>query len=123
MASIMCLHLKYRLWISEMNADINVLRIFNDYLGLLEQNNHDGPADNCINTYKQRFAELRQELDELRHNMHIIKMKLAALSKQGNVEIDIKEVIGHKACKKRYKAFREKFSEIKKEFSKLEEVE
>ena len=32
MASIMTLHLEYRLWIAEMNADINVLRIFDDYL-------------------------------------------------------------------------------------------
>ncbi len=30
--SIMSLHLGYRLWIAEMNFDINVLRIFNDYL-------------------------------------------------------------------------------------------
>ena len=119
----MRLHLKYRLWIAEMNADTSVLRIFNDYLGWLEQKDNTREIDNCINTYKQQFAELRKELDELRHEMHIVKMKLAALSKQGNAEVDIKELVGFKACKERYKTFRKKFSETKKEFTKLEEVE
>ena len=31
----MSLHLKYRLWIAELNFDINVLRIFGDYLAEL----------------------------------------------------------------------------------------
>ena len=124
MASIMRLHLKYRLWIAEMNADISVLRIFNDYLGWLKQNKHTRQVENCIDSYLQRFAELRKELDELRHEMHIVKMKLAALSKNGSTESDdIKEVIAHKDCKERYKAFRKKFLETKKEFTKLEEVE
>ncbi len=30
--SISNLHLRYRLWIAEMNFDINVLRIFSDHL-------------------------------------------------------------------------------------------
>ena len=30
--SAMSLHLQYRLWIAELNFDINVLRIFGDYL-------------------------------------------------------------------------------------------
>lgn len=119
----MRLHLKYRLWIAEMNADINVLRIFNDYLGWLKQQNNIKEIERCINSYQQQFAELRKELDELRHEMHIVKMKLAALSKNGTTEsANIKEVIGHKACKERYKAFRKNFLETKKEFTKLEEV-
>lgn len=119
----MRLHLKYRLWIAEMNANTSVLRIFNDYLGWLKQNKNTRPVENCIDSYLQRFADLRKELDELRHEMHIAKMKLAALSKNGSTESNnIKEVISHKACKERYKTFRKKFAETKKEFTKLEEV-
>ena len=33
--TIMTLHLRYRLWIAEMNFDINVLRIFEDYIKVL----------------------------------------------------------------------------------------
>ena len=35
--SVMSLHLQYRLWIAELNFDINVLRIFGDYLARIEK--------------------------------------------------------------------------------------
>jgi hypothetical protein len=119
MASIMRLHLKYRLWIAEMNADINVLRIFNEYLLWLKTYNKD--AAELAKGYEQSFSELRKELDELRHEMHLTKMKLAALSKNESLDIEaVKKDINHLASKERYEAFREKFTAMKKEFKKLE---
>jgi hypothetical protein len=117
MASIMRLHLQYRLWIAEMNADINVLRIFDDYVMLLEEKQNDADTMQQINNYKERFLDLRNELDKLRHEMHLTKMKLAALSKNSDEPADdLEKDVRHKECKERYKSFRKKFSEIKKEF-------
>jgi len=115
MNSVMRLHLQYRLWIAEMNADINVLRIFNDYISLLETKKNNAKAIKEINNYKEKFLNLRTDLDEFRHEMHLIKMKLAAFSqKPDEATGDIKNSIHHKACKERYKAFRKKFSKTKK---------
>ena len=121
MASVMRLHLKYRLWIAEMNADINVLRIFNDYVLWLKSNGNSKDVEERIKLYEKNFSELRKELDDLRHEMHITKMKLAALSKDENADIEaVKQDINYLAGKERYEAFREKFTAIKKEFKKLE---
>ncbi|MFT4154173.1 hypothetical protein [Parafilimonas sp.] len=120
MASVMHLHLKYRLWIAEMNADINVLRIFNDYAHWLKTYSSNKDVEERLRLYEQHFSELRKDLDVLRHEMHITKMKLAALSKKEDISLqEVKDDIKHQACKERYEAFREKFAAIKKEFKKL----
>lgn len=48
MPSVNSLHLQYRLWIAELNEDINALRIFNDYLAevsLKQNNKYAGPVE------------------------------------------------------------------------------
>ncbi len=121
MASVMNLHLKYRLWIAEMNADINVLRILNDYLHWFKSQPNSKNIENEIDTYEEHLLNLRKELDALRHEMHITKMKLAVLSKDKQAGMhDVKDIIKHKACKEHYKVFRKKFAVIKKDFKKLE---
>jgi TolA-binding protein len=121
MASIMTLHLEYRLWIAAMNADINVLRIFDDYLKELMENNNSDKAVKDIELYKEQFSELRKEIDELRHEMHLNKMKLAATAKTQNVSIkDIEKSIQHKEITARYNAFRKNFDKTKKEFQQFE---
>jgi predicted nucleic acid-binding Zn-ribbon protein len=121
MASVMRLHLQYRLWIANMNADINVLRICNDYLDWLKDNNSDSKVEKQIDHYKKEFSVLREELDDLRHELHLVKMKLGAVGKEKKVpEENIEELIKHTTCKNHYKSFRKKFSEIKKEFKKFE---
>jgi chromosome segregation ATPase len=121
MASVMRLHLKYRLWIAEMNSDINVRRIFNDYVLWLKTHNHSKDVEERIKLHEKNFSELRKELDELRHEMHITKMKLAALSKDESLDMEaVRQDINHVANRERYEAFREKFTAMKKEFKKLE---
>jgi predicted nucleic acid-binding Zn-ribbon protein len=121
MASVMRLHLQYRLWIAEMNADINDLRIFDDYIVWIEEKSKSAITINRINNYKKQFSSLRKELDELRHEMHIVKMKLAAISKKENSPPEnIEQLINHKVFKERYKVFKKKFSQIRKEFKKIE---
>jgi hypothetical protein len=121
MASIMTLHLEYRLWIADLNSDINVLRILDDYLNELTAKNNNDNTIKSIENYKQQFATLRKEIDELRHEMHLNKMKLAATAKTQNVPIkDIEKNVGHKEITERYNAFRKNFDKTKKEFQQFE---
>jgi uncharacterized coiled-coil DUF342 family protein len=115
--SIMHLHLRYRLWIAEMNADINVLRIFNDYLLELDAKKKVPEVMKGIDRFKKQFISLRKELNELSHEMHLIKMKLAAAARE-HKPLTKKKSSGdnHKGLKKSYTAFRKTFNKVKKEF-------
>ena len=75
MASIMGLHLQYRLWIAELNADINALRIFDDYLAEIALKNNTDNVVNHIKDYKEQFLSLRSKIDDLKHEMHINKTR------------------------------------------------
>jgi seryl-tRNA synthetase len=113
----MNLHLEYRLWIADMNADINVLRIFDDYLKELMQKKNSDSILKGIESYKKQFSDLRKEIDELRHEMHLNKMNLAASGKTQNESAEnIEEAIHHQEVKERYNAFRKTFDKTKKEF-------
>jgi len=122
MASVTSFHLQYRLWIAELNSDINILRIFDDYLADIATSNKTEDALKYINNCKQQFAALRKNIDELRHDMHINKMELAANAKKLDVSIKmIEKNIKHKEVKERYKVFRKTFDRTKKDFQKFED--
>jgi hypothetical protein len=121
MASIMGLHLQYRLWIAEMNADINVLRIFDDYLADITLKNNTGDVLKRIKEYKAQFLSLRNNIDDLRHEMHMNKMHLAAMAKRPRSSVkNIARTIKHREVKNRYKLFRKTFDKTKREFQKFE---
>ncbi len=120
MLSVNSLHLQYRLWISELNEDINVLRIFTDYLAEVsnkQNNKYAAPVD----ALKKKFAQIRNELDELKHEMHLQKMKLGAIAKADESNINnVKETIQHEVAELRYENFKKQFNTLKKEVTELE---
>ncbi len=120
--SILNLHLRYRLWIAELNFDITVLRIFDDYLSELQSKKINVPdVINGIIEYKRIFIDLRKEIDELRHDMHLNKMKLAAATRDNKPLKDkISSLENHNTIKSHYASYRKKFSQFKKEFGQFE---
>ena len=120
--SAMKLHLRYRLYIAEMNLDINVLRIFDDYVKEMEVKKKDPEVNKGVRLFQKKFVDFRTEIDELRHEMHLQKMKLAALDRD-NKTLDKKtyKADNHQDLKKRYKAYRESFDKLKKKFRLFEE--
>ena len=107
--STLGLHLRYRTWIAEMNADITILRIFDDYLEGLP------PAKKtAVDGFKKEFDNFRKEMEELKHEMHLLKMKLAANAREEK-DIDKKLYVedNHAALQIRYTAFRKSFSKMK----------
>jgi len=113
--SNMGLHFRYRLWIAEMNADITVLRIFDDYVVELTTKKNEPAVKNGIDDFQQHFISLRNEIDELKHEMHLNKMALAASSREPNkIQNKSSSRSTHIALKKRYTAFRKTFNQVKK---------
>jgi len=117
----MNLHLRYRLWIAEMNFDINVLRIFHEYLGELGAKKGIAEVQKGIEQFEARFAALRKEIDDLKNEMHLVKMTLAAYAREKKA-MDEKtyQSENHIPIKKRYTAFREEFEKAKEEFGEFE---
>ena len=72
--SIMALHLRYRLWIAEMNFDINVMRILEDYITELTPKSSAPEIKKGIERFDGDLVTFRKEVDDLRHEMHILKM-------------------------------------------------
>lgn len=121
--SAMGLHLRLRLWIAEMNSDINVLRIFSDYLVELHAKKNIAEVTRGIEHFKQQFIILRNEIDELRHDMQLSKMHVAAAAR-GNKSHAATPKTGspdnQHTLQKRYTAFKKAFNKVKKEFGMFE---
>ncbi|HEY6974685.1 MAG TPA: hypothetical protein VH396_00260 [Chitinophagaceae bacterium] len=115
--SIMGLHLRYRLRIAEMNADITILRIFDDYLKELSSTKDKPGIKDKIDDFQKQFTGFRKEIDEVRDRMHILKMKLASYAREKK-PLDYKtyKADNYEGLKKRYSDFRKSFENVKKEF-------
>lgn len=104
--SRMGLHLMYRLWIAELNHDINLLRIFDDYLLEAKTKSVEAGITEKIDAFKKSFADLRTEIDELRHSMHLVKMKLASEARQQEVFPELsQDPEEHPVIQKKYQTF------------------
>ncbi len=119
--SIMGLHLRYRLWIAEMNSDITIIRIFDDYISELNSKKQKPAVQKSIEGFEKQFADFRKEIDELKHEMHLLKMKLAANAKAGEmIDQNSYQSDNHEGLKKRYEDFRKLFDKMKKDFGDFE---
>ncbi|MBL7740644.1 MAG: hypothetical protein JNK14_15610 [Chitinophagaceae bacterium] len=117
--SAMGLHLRLRLWIAELNSDISILRIFSDYLVELHAKKNIAEVTKGIDHFKQQFVILRNEIDELRHDMQLSKMHVASAAR-GNKTHAATHKTGstdnQHSLQKRYTVFKKAFNKVKKEF-------
>ena len=116
--SIMGRHLRYRLWIAALNHDIDSIRIFDDYLGETQYKKSGTDTASRVEHFKKQFTIQRKEIDDLRHTMHLLKMKLASEAKEGNaLTQQAMEVEQYFELEKRYQSFRKSFYQFTEEFS------
>ncbi|MEO5997555.1 MAG: hypothetical protein ABIN89_12535 [Chitinophagaceae bacterium] len=119
--SIMRMHLGCRIWIAEMNFDLNVLRIFDDYLKELSNKKSETEIKIGIEHFEKEFVDIRKEIDELRHEMHLLKMKLGAYARENKILSDKNaDTSIYTVIEKRYVNFRKAFSKNKNEFTAFE---
>ena len=116
-SSVMKLHLNYRLLIAEMNADISILRILEDYTKEMPAKTSEADVKQKMDYFKNKFTLLRKEIDDQRNEMHVNKMKLFALTKCKK-EVDRKSLRAdnHSAIFKRFELYKKVFTKTKKEF-------
>ncbi|HEY2647591.1 MAG TPA: hypothetical protein VGI38_00280 [Puia sp.] len=119
--SLMSLHLKYRLVIAELNFDINVLRIFGDYLTELRTKRKEPEVRAKSDHFEKEFYALRTEIDDIRHEMQLVKMKLGAFSRETQpFDFKIFNKESHSPLRKRLLAYKNRFKKINKEFEEFE---
>jgi len=119
--SAMNLHLRYRLWIAGLNFDINVLRIFGDYLTELRVKRKEVEVRVKSDYFEQQFKGLRIEIDELRHELQLGKMKLGAFSRDTKpFDFTIFNKENQAPIKKRLSVYKATFKKINEEFSGFE---
>lgn len=119
--SLMSLHLKYRLLIAELNFDINVLRIFGDYLTELRTKRKEAEVKTKSDYFEKQFLGLRTEIDEIRHEMQLGKMKLGAFSREAKpFDYKLYNKENHSPITKRLSAYKAHFKILKKEFGEFE---
>ena len=119
--SVMSLHLKYRLVIAELNFDINVLRIFGDCLTELRTKRKESEVKSKSDYFEKEFYALRMEIDDIRHEMQMVKMNLGAFSRETK-PFDYKKFNKENRypLKKRLLAYKKSFKKIYKEFEEFE---
>ncbi|HVZ24478.1 MAG TPA: hypothetical protein VG842_00385 [Sediminibacterium sp.] len=107
------LHLQYRVWIAELNHDINILRIFDDCIAETKQQQE--PA---FTHFQEKFMQMRQEIDALRHMMHLHKTNLAHdARKAGPAAESMEPLDDHSTVQKRYERYRADFIQLMTDFS------
>ena len=118
--SPMTLHLRYRIWIAEMNSDIDLLRIYNDYLQELKALHNTLKLKKEIERFETAFSSLRNEIDTLRNEMHLLKMKLATfIREKKQLAYSEYKTDNHKLLKKKYVSLSKKFGSIKADLKEL----
>jgi len=116
--STISLHLRYRIWIAEMNFDINAIRIYKDYLKELSSNNQEDGLIKKVEDFEKTLQSFRNDIDDLRNEMHLLKMKLAGqIRKQKQSDAVAGKTDDHAGLKTRYLNFRKRFETLKSALS------
>ncbi len=119
--SLPSLHLRYRLWIAEMNFDLSILRIFDDALNEFQPLIKDKTVLSKLQEFQQQFIEERKIIDELKHEMHLMKMKLAAITRVSQPEIERESRMDiHEALEARFLSFKAAFDMLFAKFRQFE---
>ena len=119
---IKSLHLEYRLWIAELNFDINLIRIFNDRLIEIADENKTPEILADIENFENQLNHKRENIDSLRHRMHIEKMNLAAIARENTKPgFQIATPENYSAIRSDFFKFRVLFDELKDQFLHFED--
>jgi septal ring factor EnvC (AmiA/AmiB activator) len=98
-----------------------MLRIYHDYLReLVEQK--DAPAIAAeVQRYEEMFPQVRKEIDDLRNDLHLLKMKFASFAREDKpFDSDLYKSTTHGTVQKKLLAFRKTFDKLRKELDLLE---
>lgn len=119
--SILAHHLRYRLWIAELNFYINILRIFDDSIEMRTTNKQTANDKKKSTHFRQLIIDIRKEIDDLRHEMHLVKMKLAAHAREEKPSLDESlQSSTDQTILKRFSSMQKRFEQLKEDFIRFE---
>ena len=114
-------YLHYRLWIAEINFYVNVLRILDDSVKERAAVTSSPAEKKKIAVFNQSFTAIRTEKDEVKHEIHLCKMRLAAYLRANKPEEDeAAEKEKYVVAEKLFLAIQLKFEKLKKEYLQFE---
>ena len=101
-----------------MNFDINVIRIYKDYLQELSADTREDNLIKKAGDFEKTLQSFPNDIDDLRNEMHLLKMKLAGqIRKQKQGEAVAGKTDDHAGLKTRYVNFRKRFETLKSDLS------
>ncbi len=120
--SLQSLHLEYKLWIAELNFDIEMIRIFEAHLEKIASvNTNNKEVLSKVEHFQNQFIRQREVIDELKHDLHTSEVQLAAFTQEmSTVGYDSERMDNHSGLRERFLTFKKIFSQLKDEFHSFE---
>jgi len=111
------LHLEYRLWITELNFDIQLLKVFEDHLAYIASHNSSKRLLPKIEQFQNQFIRQREVIDELKHDLNISEKQLAAFVRDmAPIGYENERLDNHSELRERFLTFRNLFEDLKIRF-------
>jgi len=115
------LHLEYKLWIVELNYDIEIIKIFEDHLASIASHNAAKKLLPQIEQFQNQLICQREVIDELKHDLNISERQLAAFVREMvPVGFENERLDNHSELRKRFLTFRNLFEDLKSRFRQFE---
>ena len=116
------LHLEYKLWIAELNFDIEMIRIFEAHLeNIVASNLENKEVLRNVEHFENQLIRQREVIDELKHDLNISEKQLATFAQEMSpVGYEFERLDNHSVLRERFFMFRKIFNELKDEFHSFE---
>lgn len=111
------LHLEYQIWITELNFDIQLLKVFEDHLAHLAYHNTSKSMMPRIEQFQNQFIRQREVIDELKHDLNVSEKQLAAfLRDMAPIGYENERLDNHHGLRDKFLTFRSLFEDLKSRF-------
>jgi hypothetical protein len=108
--SSLSLHLHYRVSIAELNLDVNLVRIYRDYLEDASRNADDQLNKEQVEKFQAVLNGYLAEIDDIKNEMHLLKMQLAqGINGKTVFNNSDPEMKTHQGVDGRYQDYRKRF--------------
>jgi hypothetical protein len=116
------LHLEYKLWIAELNFNIEMINVFEAHLeNIVTPNLYNKDVLGKIEHFQNQFIRQHEVIDELKHDLHTSEIQLAAFTHEmAPVGYEFERLDNHSGLRERFLIFRKIFNDLKEEFHSFE---
>ena len=111
------LHLEYRIWIVELNFDLQLLSVFEDHLGFLASRVNSKSVMARVEQFQNQFIRQREVIEELKHDLNVSEKQLAAFVRDmAPIGYENERLDNHPELRERFLTFRNLFDDLKIRF-------